>query len=156
MIPLRKITEVPSTLKPKAIERAIEAFIEDSHSTDIPLSKDGLYNQLVENVAGVVVFHTPGRFFWLAEEDGEVIAFALTHISKDIDNSLCYWQTDAWVHKSWRGKPEVKQWNKQLEEDAKASFCKHIIIPSSRGSEAYCRFLGEGWHPYVVLLKKDF
>lgn len=152
---LRKVNEIPSTLKPRAIETAVDSFIRDSRSTEIPINDDGLFNQIIENIASVVTFKAPGRYFWLAEEEGEVIAFALTHISKDVDNSLCYWQTDAWVAPHWRHKPEVKEWNRLLEEDAKAHFCKHLIIPSSRGSKAYCRFLGEGWHEYVVLLKKD-
>jgi hypothetical protein len=42
-----------------------------------------------------------------------------------------------------------------MEADAAASFCKHIIIPSSREPKSYCKFLGQGWHQYVVLLKKD-
>ena len=153
MLPLRKVNEVPATLNPKAIERAVAAFIEQSNAENV--NKDGYFNQIVENIAAVVVFKTPGRYFWIAEDHGEVIGWALTHISKDVDNSLCYWQTDAWVDPKWRRKPEVKQWKLSMEEDARANFCKHILIPSSRGSEAYCRFLGEGWHTYVVLLKKD-
>lgn len=153
MTPLRKVNEIPATLNPKAIERAITAFIEQSNSGNV--DKDGYYNQLVENIAAVVLFKTPGRYFWLAEEDGEVAAWALTHISKDVDNKLCYWQTDAWIHPKWRGKKLAKHWNLALEEDARANFCRHILIPSSRGDKAYCRFLGEGWHTYVVLLKKD-
>lgn len=153
MTPLRKVKELPATLNPKAIERAVAAFIDQSHAENV--DKDGYFNQTIENIASVVITQTPGRYFWLAEEDGEVIAWALTHVSKDVDNKLCYWQTDAWVDPKWRHKPEVKQWNKLLEEDAKANFCKHIIIPSSREPKAYCRFLGEGWHTYVVLLKKD-
>ena len=155
MIPLRKVNEVPVTLKPKAIETAVASFIQDSHSTDVPLNSDGLFNQLVENIASVCIFKTSGRFVWIAEDNGEVIAFALSHISKDVDNSLCYWMTDAWVAPSWRRRPEVKGWFQQMRQDAVASFCKHIIIPSSRGADAYCRFLGDGWHPYVVLLKQD-
>lgn len=153
LIPLRKVKALPDTLNPKAIERAVTAFIEQSNAGHV--DKDGYFNQIIENIASVLIFQTPGRFFWIAEEDGEVAAWALTHISKDVDNKLCYWQTDAWVHPKWRGKKVVKQWNALLEEDAKASFCKHILIPSSRGTESYCRFLGKGWHPYVVLLKKD-
>lgn len=155
MTPLRIVKDIPSTLQPKAIETAVAAFVKDSRSSDVPINVDGLYNQIIENIASAVIFKAPSRFFWLAEDAGEVIAFALTHISKDVDNSLCYWQTDAWVAPEWRRRPEVKEWNKQLEEHAKASFCKHILIPSSRGSDAYCRFLGTGWHEYVVLLKKD-
>lgn len=150
---LRKVKEIPSTLNPKAIDRAVAAFIEQSHADNV--DKDGYYNQIIENIAAVILFQTPGRYFWLAEDGGEVVAWALTHISKDVDNVLCYWQTDAWVDPKWRRKPEVKQWKQLLEDHAKESFCKHILIPSSRGSKAYCRFLGKGWHPYVVLLKKD-
>ena len=153
MIQLRKINKLPSTLKPKAIERAVAAFVSQSHAENV--DKDGYFNQIIENIAAVVLFRSPGRNVWLAEDDGEVVAFALTHVAKDVDNKLCYWQTDAWVDPKWRHKPEVKEWSKLLEEDAAASFCKHIIIPSSREPKAYCRFLGKGWHPYVVLLKKD-
>ncbi len=153
MTPLRKVKEVPTTLSPKAIERAVAAFVEQSHAENV--DKDGLYNQIIENIAAVLLFKTPGRNVWIAEENGEVIGFALTHVSKEVDNKLCYWQTDAWVAPAFRNQPEVKRWNELLEEDARASFCKHIIIPSSREPKAYCRFLGTGWHQYVVLLKKD-
>lgn len=142
-------------MKPHAIEDAVGAFVLDSHALDVPMDPDGLFNQLVENVAAVIIFKTPGRYCWIAEDDGEVVGWALTHVAKDVDNSLCYWMTDAYVAPKWRGKPEVKEWFKALEADATANFCKHVIIPSSRNTEAYCRFLGKGWHPYVVLLKKD-
>ena len=155
MIPLRKVNEVPATLKPKAIETAIAAFVREGNPSGVPLNADGLFNQLVENVASVVIFKAPGRFCWIAEDEGEVVGWALTHVAKDVDNSLCYWMTDAYVSPKWRRKPEVKEWFKAMEADAAANFCKHVIIPSSRNTEAYCRFLGKGWHPYVVLLKKD-
>lgn len=153
MTQLKKVSSIPDSLSLHAIDRAVGAFVEQSHAENV--DKTGYYNQIIENIASVVIFKVPGRYFWLAEENGEVVAWALTHVAKDVDNKLCYWQTDAWVHPKWRHKPEVKQWNKLLEEDAKANFCKHIIIPSSRDPKAYCRFLGEGWHTYVVLLKKD-
>lgn len=153
LIPLRKVKEIPPSLNPKAIERAVAAFVDQSNAENV--DKDGYYNQLIENIASVLIFKTPSVSFWLAEEDGEVVAWALTHISKDVDNKLCYWQSDAWVAPQYRGRKLVKQWNALLEEDAKASFCKHILIPSSRGDKAYCRFLGKGWHTYAVLLKKD-
>ena len=155
MIPLRKVKEIPATLNPKAIERAVEAFVSQSHSDRVPMDLNGLFNQILENIAAVLLFHIPGRNVWIAEEDGEVIAFALTHVAKDVDNKMCYWMTDSWVAPHWRFKKEVKQWFKQLEDDGVASLCKHLIIPASREPRAYCRFLGKGWHPYVVLLKKD-
>lgn len=152
---LQKVSELPTNLKPGAIEAAVAAFITDSHSKETPLNSDGLFNQIIENIAAACLFKTPGRNFWIAEENGDVIAFALTHVAKDVDNTLCYWMTDAWVDPRRRGHADVKIWLRQLQQDATQSFCKHIIIPSSRGARAYCRFLGEGWHPYVVLLKRD-
>ncbi len=152
MTPLRKVKSIPATLNPKAIERAVAAFVQQSHADNV--DKDGYYNQLIENMAAVLLFQTPGRNVWIAEDAGEVIGFALTHVAKDVDNKLCYWMTDAWIAPHMRG-TVAKEWHMLMEADAQASFCKHIIIPSSREPKSYCRFLGEGWHQYVVLLKKD-
>jgi hypothetical protein len=151
----QRVTELPRHLNPQAIEKAVAAFVRDSRASRVPLDLGGLYNQLIENIAAITVFKTPGHFFWAACEGGDVVAFALTHVSKDVDNSLCYWMSDAWVDPRWRRQPEVKSWFQQLRQHAKDSFCKHIIIPSSRGVKAYCRFLGKDWHPYVALLKQD-
>lgn len=156
MSPFRKLNEIPSSFKPGAIDRAIENFIRDSRVTDVPFSESGLKQQLTEAVASILVFkNNPAAYFWAAEHEGEIVAWALTHVSKDVDNSLCYWMTDAWVDKKVRFHPIVKEWFKLLREDAKHLGCKHILIPSSRGSKGYCRFLGKGWHPYLQILKED-
>lgn len=83
------------------------------------------------------------------------MAYALTHVAKDVDNQLCFWMTQAWVHPKIRGQKVVKEMLQQLREEAKRLLCRHIIIPSSRGVAAYCRFLGKGWKPHVTLLKED-
>lgn len=156
MSPFRKLKEIPESLKPGAIDRAIRQFVNDSHVLDVPISKPGLIQQLTDVIASILVFKSnPTTFFWAAEDNGEVVAWALTHVSKDVDNSLCYWMTDAWVDKSLRRTILVRKWLEALKADAKFLGCKHILIPSSRGMKAYCRFLGKGWHPYLTILKED-
>lgn len=151
---INKLNE--ATLYPGAIEQAVRSFVKESHSEESGVDTQGLYQQTIENIAASTTFKLDGsRSFWIAEEDGEVMAYALTHVSKDVDNRLCYWMTQAWVHPILRGSKQVKQMYKQLTDHAKKMLCAHIIIPSSRGVKGYCRFLGEGWKPHVTLLKKD-
>lgn len=147
--------KLPTNLNDRAIERAVKSFVEDSHTTETKANPEGLYNQTLEAIAQACLFNQDGRQFWLATHEGEVYAYALTHVSKDVDNQLCYWMTQAWVHPQVRGHKIVKIWRDQLVAEGKRLLCKHIIVPSSRGSKGYLRFLGQGWHKYVELLKVD-
>lgn len=150
---LRKIKSLSNLiLKVNAIEDAVWSFVNDSHCNEDLV---GLHNQTIENIFHYSQCPDDTRNFWLADEDGEVMAYAMTHISKDVDNKLCYWITQAWVHPVIRGSKQVKEWFQIFREEAKKNLCAHIIVPSSRGVEAYCRFLGKGWHTYVTLLKED-
>ncbi len=156
LIPLRKINEIPKTLNVGAIDRAIHKFVSDSRINPAHTNIPGLIQQLTDVIAGIIIFkNLPQNILWLAEKDGEVAAWVICHVSKDVDNSLCYWMTDAWVDKSLRGNKEVKQWYQLLREDAKHFMCKHILIPSSRNTKAYLRFLGHNWHKYLEILKED-
>lgn len=154
---LRKVSNLNEVfLFPGAIESAVRDFVTDSHTEESGANSDGLYTQTIEGIAAATYLRqNDSRDFWLADQHGEVMGYALTHVSKDVDNTLCYWMTQAWVHPSIRGTKDVKNWIKLFEEDAKRKLCKHMIIPSSRGVKGYCRFLGEGWDLYVTLLKKD-
>ncbi len=156
MNPLRIVNNLDLKLRPGAIEAAVRSFVEDSHAEESGANKLGLYHQTIEGIAAATVFKMDqSRQFWVADEEGEVMAYALTHVSKDVDNSLCFWMTQAWVHPILRGSKQVKGWLQLLRAEAKKNLCKHIIIPSSRENRAYCRFLGKGWKPYVTLLKED-
>lgn len=151
---INNLSEV--TLRPRAIEDAVEAFVKDSHTEETGANPDGLYQQTIETIAHATIFqHDDSRQFWIAVEEGEVMAYAIAHISKDVDNRLCMWLTQAWVHPIIRGSKEVKGWFQLLRSEAKRCMCAHILIPSSRGVEAYCRFLGKGWHQYCTILKED-
>ncbi len=157
MIPLRKLNALPDTLNTGAIDRALEAFVIDSREIIGGVDGKGALQQLRDSVASAIIFkNSPESFFWVAEDDnGEVAAWALTQVRRGIDNSLCYWMTNAWVAKSHRFKPYVKAWFQTMRDDAIRFSCNHILIPSSRNSRAYCRFLGGGFHEYLTILKAD-
>jgi hypothetical protein len=151
----KQVKELPEGLTSQAVEKAVRAFVEESHTEESGANPEGLYQQTLENIANTVIFGRDSNQVWLAHENGEVKAYAITYISKDVDNSFCYNMSQAWVHKEYRCKKVVKEWYQQLRAEAKRLGCRHIIVPSSRGVEAYLRFLGKGWKLYVSLLKED-
>ncbi len=156
MIPLRRVNEIPSTLNTGAIDRALKAYSHDNHLEETGTDLKGFLQQLTDAIAATLVFkNAPHVFVWLAEDEGEVIGWALTHVEKGVDNTLCYWMTDAWVNKDLRCTGWTKRWNEEIQTHAKQLMCKHLLVASSRGNKGYCRFLGEGWHPYLQILKKD-
>jgi hypothetical protein len=142
-------------LQPKAIEDAVWSFVKDSDTKETGADLVGLYNQTIENIFNYTNCPDNSRQFWMAEQDGDVMAYTMCHVSRDVDNRLCYWITQAWVHPELRGSKTTKEFYKILTDEAKKLLCSHIVVPSSRGVDAYCRFLGEGWHLYTSLLKKD-
>ena len=151
----KKVVDLPEGLTYSAIEDAVKEFVKDSHTEETHADPVGLFQQTLEVMASVVVNKSDQSQCWLAHENGEVFCYVLAHVSKDVDNKWCYWITQAWVNKKIRGKKEVKEWYQQLRQEAKRLQCSHIIVPSSRGVEAYLRFLGKGWHLYLTLLKED-
>lgn len=135
------------------VEAAVKDFIKTSHlpqGIDIP----GFYYQTLEAIAGATYLGGSGDF-WLATHNGQVVVYGLAHISKDIDQKLCYHISQMWVTKEFRGKPIVKTWWEQIRQRAKDCFCKHLVITSSRNPKAYKRFLGNGMHDYATLLKEE-
>jgi hypothetical protein len=137
-------------LKHLAIERAVRSFVEE---TDVHGEPVGFFTQTMNNIHAAV--HRGQGDFWLCVEDGEVMGYMLGHVTHDVDNSLTYWLAQCWAHPSKRGTPLVKEWWQQIRTKAKDYFCKHIVVVSGRGTDAYCRFLGTGWHEYARLLKED-
>ena len=137
----------------KQIEAAVRDFFKTSH---VPQGVDeqGFCQQTLESIASATFLNNGGDF-WLLLENGVVKGYLLARITKDIDNTLTYWISQSWVHKSMRGDPEVKNCWETVRKRALECFCKHIVIVSSRSTRAYCRFLGHGMHLYSALLKED-
>lgn len=137
---------------PQSFDKAVLDFVNSSHCND---DKIGLYHQTLEGVANIIINKPTNSFLWLAEEDNNVVAYCLTHASKDVDNKMCYWMTQAYIHPKYRNTGFAKDCLSKLRQHAKDLFCKHILIPSSRSTKAYLRFLGSKWHTYVEILKED-
>lgn len=137
----------------KWLEEAIYQFVEESKVKGDP---QGLVKQTLENVLHSTELRTPGRYFWLLEIEGKPQGYILTNVSKDVDNSLCYWVVQAYACPEVRGTQEVKDFYKELKKHAKQLFCKHILLPVSREEKLYTRWLGENnLHHYSQILKED-
>lgn len=135
-----------------SIETAVRRFTEESHCED---DKQGLYDATIECIANAAIFKQPGHYFWLSRDNNRCAAYALTHVGKDVDNKMCYWMTQAWISPKLRGSRWAKEALCELRNHAKQLLCSHIIVVSSRSTEAYLRFLGPKWHVYTTLLKED-
>lgn len=134
------------------VEQAVRNFAVENHS---PAEQAGLIQQTFENIIHATELRTPGRYFWLVLEDDKPVGYILSHIAKDVDNTLCYWMTQAYADPSVRGEHFIKDFYPRLKAHAKSLFCSHVLIPSSREAKAYMRWLGPDLHQYAVILKED-
>jgi hypothetical protein len=137
----------------RQIEMGVHDFIDSSHVAE-GVDIFGLYQQTLESIAAATYMNQGGEF-WLLMVNGEVGGYLLARIVRDVDGKLTYWISQAWVRKDLRRNELVKECWQKVRKRAKECFCAHIVAVSSRGTKAYCRFLGQGWHEYARLLKED-
>lgn len=139
------------------IERLAKAA---SQEIDVKGDRLGFYNQTIENIAAATFLERGGDFWLIWEnekgsEPSRALGYALCSMSKDVDNQLTYFGTQAYADPSIRHTQVIKDLWQKVEDYAKQHFCKHFILVSSRKTEAYRKFLGNEWQEYAVLLKKD-
>lgn len=141
----------------KELERAVKNFCQESDTEYNSVeNKQGLYQQTMQNIGNIVVNKPNNQFLWIdVDEVGTVNGYVLTHISRDVDNELCYYMTQAWLHPKFRNTKYSHETINLLRSHAKTLLCKHIIVVSSRNTKAYIRFLRGKFKPYVTLLKED-
>lgn len=136
------------------LEMAVIDFIRSSHLPD-GVDVIGFRNQTLQAMANSSVLGGSGDL-WIGTIGNELVTYILAHVNNDYDGRLNYMVTQAWVRQDQRGKPWVKDAWEQVRQRAKDCFCFHFSIISSRGkTEAYCRFLGKGFHPYAEILKSE-
>jgi len=140
---------LPWNLNPGAIERAVNRFMDE---VDVKGDAEGFFNQTLQRIAGATT-GTPNQDFWMAVDGHEVAGYALASRVVDIDGSLCYWASQAWVAPEFRHLPCVKEGYDRIFDRAKKLLCRYVILVSTRHHKAYCRFLGRGAHEYATLLK---
>lgn len=146
------VKDLPPWLAPQ-LETAVRDFM-DSSNVASGVNKAGFYNQTLESIANATVLGAGGEF-WIGQQDHELLIYLIAHVMREVDGRLCYWISQCWVRKDHRGQPIVKEWWQTIRARAKQLMCSHIVVVSSRGTDAYCRFLGPGWHHYADLLKED-
>lgn len=149
------IKDFPQELA-KQLDVLVKQFVWDSKISKTS-EFEGAVQQTVSEI-GHAIFKGGDGYngdFWIAEEQGKVVAYALCSLSKDIDNKLVYWLQQVYVAPEYRNTQEVKQWYAALEERAKQLNAAHIVLIGSRKPEAYIKFLGKDWHTYATLIKKD-
>lgn len=139
-------------LRPRAIETAVSAFMAE---VDPKGDHVGFFNQTLKTIASAT-FLGGTNDFWLAHEDGEVMAYATGYVCNDIDDRLTYYVPQAWLHPRYRRNKIFKTWWNQIRQRAKDCLAQHLVIVSARNPKAFARLLGNGLHVYAVTMKEDF
>lgn len=148
-----RATEIPEGLSDQ-IGAAVIDFIKTSGTTD-GIDKNGLYYQTLQSIANSAILGQ-GRELWLGVKDGELYTYILAGIGQDFDGRLSYTVAQAWVREDQRGKAWVKEAWQKVRQRAKDTLCSHFAVYSTKGkTDAYCRFLGKGFHKYSEILKEE-
>jgi len=151
-IPELKLTrEIPIAVKPK-LEHAILNFIDDSGVHGDPI---GFFNQTIQSIANATTLKGGGDFWLALDEEGEIAAYALAHVVKDIDNRLTYTVNQGYVAPGYRDGKFTKENFPKIEAQAKKYFCSHITNVVCRNHEPFLRLMGDGWKKYATILIKD-
>lgn len=146
----RLLREIPEGLGPQ-IEHCVKEFVKDSKIGQ-GIDAIGFFNQTIESIAQMTYLNMGGDF-WIGTVDGKVMAYVLARASKDIDNKMSYWISQAYADKSVRFTPFIKEAMAAIRQRAKDCLCRHIVVVAGRNSRAYKRMFG--FHDYAVLLKED-
>jgi len=136
------------------IDEAVNNFAKE---VDVKGDVVGFANQTLEGIAAATFLRKEGsgNDFWTLEDEDGLQGYVISNISKDVDGKLCYWISQAWLSKKYRGTGLVKEYWQTLKDYAKQNFCKHILIVSGRGNRAYQRLLGRSLTEYATILKED-
>ena len=151
MIPkLILIKEIPKTLPPQAIKKAVEDFLVDVGFTN----QEGHLSHTLQKIANATYLRGNGDF-WVAVENSEIVSYVLAHYDVCFDNQLTYWVTQAWVSEKLRGTEFTKESWTSIQNHAKRQLCRHIAVTTIHDEDVFCRFLGGGFEKYANILVTD-
>lgn len=134
-----------------------DAVIDFMSSSNLPkgIDKNGFYYQTLQAIANSAILGQ-GRELWLGVNGNELYTYILASIGPDFDGRLSYTVSQAWVKEDQRGKPWVREAWKKVRQRAKDTLCSHFVVHSTKeNTEAYCRFLGKGFHKVSEILKEE-
>lgn len=138
----------------KQFSDAVIDFVGSSNFPD-GIDKNGFYYQTLQAIANSAILGQ-GRELWLGINGDQLYTYILASIAPDFDGRLAYTVHQAWVRKDQRGKPWVKEAWQKVKQRAKDTLCSHFVVHSTKErTEAYCRFLGSGFHKVSEILKEE-
>lgn len=147
------VTQIPEGMNLQFSE-AVKDFMA---SSNLPKGIDlnGFYYQTLQAIANSAILGQ-GRELWLGIQDGQLYTYILASIGIDFDGRLAYTVSQAWVREDQRGKPWVKEAWQKVRQRAKDTLCTHFVVHSTKeNTQAYCRFLGKGFHKVSEILKEE-
>ena len=149
---------LPKQLNNGSLEQAVLTFVKQTQKYGQGIDPKGQFLQILNYITSACVktHDGSGGDFWLSlDEKGDVNAFALAHFDTQIDNRLTYVVTHGWFREDMRDVRELKNGWRILEDHARQQLARHITLVTDRNSVVFNRILGDTWHPYVTILKKD-
>lgn len=136
------------------IQLAVMDFIA---SSGLPkgIDRTGFYYQTLQAIANSAILGQ-GRELWLGIRGNDLFTYILAGIGPDFDGRLAYTVSQAWVREDQRGKPWIKEAWAKVRQRAKDTLCSHFVVLSTKSrTDAYCRFLGKGFHKVSEVLKEE-
>lgn len=133
------------------------AVIDFIVSSGLPkgIDRTGFYNQTLQAIANSAILGQ-GRDLWLGIHGTDLYTYILAGFGPDFDGRLAYTVSQAWVRSDQRGKPWVRDAWQKVRQRAKDTLCSHFVVLSTKGrTDAYCRFLGKGFHKVSEVLKEE-
>lgn len=136
------------------LQMAVMEFIVSSGLPE-GIDKLGFYYQTLQAIANSAILGQ-GRDLWLGVRGSDLYTYILAGIGPDFDGRLAYTVSQAWVRPDQRGKPWVRDAWQKVRQRAKDTLCSHFVVYSTKGrTDAYCRFLGKGFHKVSEVLKEE-
>lgn len=134
-----------------------DAVVDFMESSGLPagVDKQGFYYQTLQAIANSAILGQ-GRELWLGVLNDKLYTYVLASICPDFDGRLAYTVSQAWVKEDQRGQAWVREAWKKVRQRAQDTLCSHFVVHSTKNNtEAYCRFLGKGFHKVSEILKEE-
>lgn len=138
-------------------DQIADAVADFMASSNLPhgIHEQGFFYQTLQAISTSAILGQ-GRELWLGILNGTLYTYILASIGPDFDGRLAYTVSQAWVKEDQRGKPWVRKAWEMVRQRAKDTLCSHFVVHSTKkNTEAYCRFLGKGFHKVSEILKEE-
>lgn len=147
-----KIIKDLSEVSAEELKQMVLAFVVDSNPQGI--DHIGLAQMTIENMTKSFNDVTYQHNLWILKNGDKTQGFALTNISKDIDNSKCFYIYAGYLDPIVRNTGIAKEGLRILKQFGRVMGCKYSVVVAGRNPKAYKRFLGKDTEEYCTLFKE--